>query len=99
MKYIKLKDNFKRQLFKQSEFNLFILKSLLKNRKVKKSMRVLIGAKMLSFSNNNFKTRVVNRCIFTGRKNVLSSKYRLSRLQFPELVKQYSIQGLGRYGW
>jgi len=99
MKYIIRKDNLKRQTFIKNEFFSFLLKSLLKNKKLKKSLRALLAAKIVNLPNNSFRTRIVNRCIFTGRKNIISTKYRVSRLQFAELIKHNFIPGLGRYGW
>jgi len=99
MKYLIFKDKKRRQLFFKNEIYFYLFKSLLKNNKINKSYRFLLSSKLVNFNKDSFKTRLVNRCIFTGRRYILNKKYRLSRLQLPEIVNSFFLKGFTRSGW
>jgi len=99
MRYLQHKDKKRRSHFLKNEKHLMILKSLINNNNFKISYRLLLLRKLCTFSSYSFKSSIVNRCIFTGRKNVILKKYRLSRLQLPEFANKFYIKGFIRTGW
>ena len=62
------KDKKKRKLSLKNENKKFILKSILKNHCVSKTVRWNSNLKFTKFLDLNHSTSLVNRCIFTGRK-------------------------------
>jgi len=47
----------------------------------------------------NFKVRLKNRCIISGRGSSISRIYRISRIQFRELGRDGLITGLIKSSW
>jgi len=99
MRYLIHKDKKRRFFFSKNEKQLIILKSLLNNNIIKNSYKILLLNKLFNFSKYSYKSTINNRCILTGRKNVILKKYRLSRLQLPEYANNFAIKGFNRTGW
>lgn len=99
MKSVVQKDKKKRGLVYKSEKDLFILKNLSKNTSIKPSLRHNISLKLFNISDNEFNTRVVNRCIVTYRKSKIHNYFRFSRLFFLKLARQGAISGLKKSSW
>ena len=99
MKSLRQTDIKKRNYFYKSELNTFILKNLSTNKNLKNSIRFNITLKLFNLSLNNFKTRSVNRCIFTNRKSKISKNFRFSRLVFLRIARQGQIHGLKKASW
>lgn len=49
--------------------------------------------------NNKSKTRIVRRCILTGRGRVSYRFYNISRVKFRELLKNYRVFSINKYSW
>ena len=62
------KDKKKRTFNLKNENKKFILKSILKNHNISKTVRWNSNLKFTQFLSNINSTSLVNRCIFTGRK-------------------------------
>jgi len=93
-------DIVKRKLTAKFENKRIILKSIIKNNNILKTTRWNASLKLTDFSyNNTSKTRIVNRCIITGRKGKFRSCYRFSRLVFLEFVRNGFINGVRKSTW
>lgn len=92
------KDKNKRILNFKYEQKQIILKSINKNIAVSKPTRWNSSLKFIDFETNSFDTRIVNRCILTGRKNKVNH-FKFSRLSFLKLVRNGLIFGLKKSTW
>ena len=99
MRYLVKKNKKYRLFFNKNEKYLNILKSLINNKNFNNSLRLLLLRKFNTFSTFSYKTSITNRCFITGRKNIILKKYRLSRLQLPEIANNLFITGYSRTGW
>jgi len=99
MKNLRQKDIKKRKLIYKSELTTFIFKTLSTNNRLKNSIRLNITLKLFNLSLNNFKTRSVNRCIFTNRKSKINKNFRFSRLLFLTIARSGQIYGLKKSSW
>jgi len=50
--------------------------------------------KLLSLRSNYSRTRMKNRCLFTGRSRGIMRKFKVSRIQFKKLASEDLIPGL-----
>lgn len=89
MKYLVKKDKLKRNFFAKNELNKFIKENLFKNKKIYASIRW----KTFSAKRILTKTNIVNRCVFTGRKHGILSKFKLSRLEFFRKGSKIGLSG------
>lgn len=90
----------KRKLVLKYENKRIILKSILKNSNILKTTRW--NANLLlteSCYTNTTKTRLVNRCVFTGRKGKFRQSFRFSRLVFLNLARNGLIYGICKSAW
>jgi small subunit ribosomal protein S14 len=93
-------DNIKRKLSAKFENKRTILKSIIKNNNILKTTRWNASLKLTDFSyDNTSKTRIVNRCIITGRKGKFRSYYKFSRLIFLDLARNGIINGVRKSTW
>jgi len=99
MKSVRQKDLKKRNNVYKSELTTFMLKNLSINNRLKNSIRLNITLKLFNLSLNNFKTRIVNRCISTNRKSKINKNFRFSRLFFLRLARNGQIYGLKKSSW
>ena len=90
------KDKKKRKFSLKNENKKFILKSILKNHCISKTVR---WNSNLKFTNTITSTSLVNRCIFTGRKKKINSNFKISRLSFLKLARNGFISGLTKSTW
>ena len=88
------KDKNKRNLNSKFENKLIILKSIAKNNNVNKTIRWNSELKLTSLNSNSHKTRLVKRCVITGRKGKFHSMFRFSRLSFLKFARNGLISGL-----
>lgn len=93
------KDKKKRECFLKFENKNIILKSIVKNTNLIKTIRWNAGLKLTDFELNAHKIRLVNRCILTSRKNRFNKSYKFSRLVFLKFVRNGYISGLKKLSW
>ncbi|PTQ26559.1 hypothetical protein MARPO_0991s0001, partial [Marchantia polymorpha] len=55
--------------------------------------------KLSKLPRNSSKTRVRNRCIFTGRPRSVYKLFRISRIVFRELASKGSLIGINKSCW
>lgn len=90
MKHLIKKDNLNRKTFHKIELKNFVRESVLKNKKLYTSIRWSLNSKKITF----IKTKIVNRCIITGRKKGILSKFKLSRLAFLRKGLENTLPGI-----
>jgi len=76
-----------------------ILKSIVKNINLINITRWNATLRLTTLPKKSIKTRLVNRCILTGRKGRLTNSYKFSRLVFLRLVREGSVSGLKKSTW
>ena len=89
MKYLVKKDKIKRAAFYDKEIIITVLKHLKKNVKINKSIRWKVVSLFFSFNSNKFKTKLINRCVISGKQRGVLSKFKVSRILFAK----YSYSG------
>lgn len=62
-----------------------------------KTLKFLLSNKLAL--NNVSKTKIVRRCILTGRGRVSYRFYNISRVKFRELLKNKHISYINKYSW
>ena len=97
MKKILKRSNFKRALMSSQEKKKKIYKSLTNNCNLIKSIRwnadLHVSKRSLGL------TQLTRRCIITGRKNVLTSYYRISRLTLLKFCRHGLIADMAKSIW
>lgn len=97
------KYNLKEKLNRTSRYfiedNQIILKSIRQNSFVEKPTKLNTTLKISNVTKYLRKTRFVNRCILTGRKNHVNKSYRFSRHVFLRLARNTDIVGLKKTIW
>ena len=93
------KDYINRKFFNKNEFNSIILKYY-NNSDIDNKYKYYIFYKFLKkFHLNSSSSRIVNRCIITGRANWSLRMFKLSRISFKEFADQGLITGIRRATW
>jgi ribosomal protein S14 len=54
---------------------------------------------MTSMSRNSFKSRVIKRCVLTGRNKSVDTRWGLSRIVFRDMIKSGLIPGYKKAVW
>lgn len=90
MLYIKRlkKDYNKRKSFKEKQFYIYKLKSLINNNilplktrlKIRKLLHVYVN------KNNLYQTQIINKCLITGRTRGIIRDFKISRIVFKKLA-------------
>lgn len=93
------KDHQNRQLVKQEELTVFILKHILLNQNFPKTLRWKISYKTAQLKGNLSKTRLSNRCVKTVNKKTFHKFSNFSRIVFLRLAKLGHISGLRKASW
>ena len=88
------KDSKLRSKFLFAEQKNTILKSLTKNSNFSKIVSWNSGHKMLNIVPIYNKTKLINRCVYSGRYNKAHYYYRFSRLSFLQFVRNAMIPGV-----
>lgn len=99
MKFQKKKNINQRLLFKNYEKKRLILKSLTYNVLLNKNIRWRIQLNFLKIPLNSSLTRIKNRCILTNRARSIYRFFKLSRIQFKNLILKNKLPGFFKYSW
>ena len=99
MKYLVEKDKHRRLLFEKLEKKKLCIKALSLDKRLSLSLRLLYKIKLNSFKRNTSKTRIKNRCVFTGRGRSVIRYFRLSRLQVRDLYIKGLLYGVRKSSW
>jgi ribosomal protein S14 len=95
----------KKLFFLEKQFTVlkYVIKNICKyplkekKRKYLKKVRYLLAKKIKLF--NISKTRIVRRCILTGRSRSSIRLLNISRLKIKELIKNKSIKDIKKRSW
>jgi small subunit ribosomal protein S14 len=99
MKYLVEKDKKRRQIFEFYERKRLLLKALSIDKRLPLSFRLFYKIKFQAFIRNSSKTRIKNRCIFTGRARSVIRHFRMSRLQVRDLYIKGLLYGVRKSSW
>ena len=97
MKYLIKKEKIKRILFLNKELIFSVLKFLKKNTKIIKSIRWKASSFFFKINQNKFKTKIVNRCIISGRQKGILTKFKLSRILFAKYAYSGNLFSIKSY--
>lgn len=89
----------KRLSFKSLESYKIILKLFFLNKKFPKYFRLYIFFLLNNIHKYSLKIRTENRCLLTGRKNGVFSKFSLSRIMIRREGNFKLIPGLRKHSW
>jgi ribosomal protein S14 len=99
MKKLVRKDKNKRNLVFSSEIKRFVLKNIIQNNSFSIIVKWKAKLNLLENFKNSFLIRIVNRCVFTGRKKRINKLYSFSRIIFLKLSRSGYINGLKKSSW
>lgn len=88
------KDKKLRSNFFLIEQNNCILKSLTKNKNLSRIISWNSGLRIFKTVSKYNKTKLVNRCVYSGRRNKIHHYYRFSRLSFLQFVRNAMVPGM-----
>ena len=94
----KRKDINIRSKFFLVESKVIILKSVSVNNNLSKFINWNAGLNLLC-KNLESNSRIVNRCVFTGRKSKINNIYMFSRLSFLKFARSSMIPGIFKASW
>jgi small subunit ribosomal protein S14 len=90
-KRIKLSDKFYKQRLK--------LKKIIMDKKLPLDERFVAQQKLSNLPRNSAKTRVMNRCLITGRPHGVYRKLKISRIALRDLGLHGLIPGMTKSSW
>jgi len=99
MKNLIERDKKKRLLIAKYEQKRFILKALILNGSLPKSVRFKASLELSIIPKNSSKTRLNNRCILTGRGKAVLRLFRISRIALRNLGSSGSVSGFTKSSW
>lgn len=99
MKYLIEKDKKRRVLFEQYEKKKLVLKALVKDNRLPYALRLMYKLDMLNFYKNTSKTRIKNRCVFSGRSRGIVKSFRMSRLMLKSNILRGFVTGIRKASW
>ena len=76
-----------------------IFKSLVKNQNLSKVIAWNSGFNIVNTLSKYTKTKLVNRCVYSGRNNKIHHFYRFSRISFLYFARNSMIPGLFKSPW
>lgn len=97
MRYNIKRDLKLRQKFANSEERYRSLRSLYVNSYIDSEVREIARIDLQKIS--GLRTKIVNRCVLTGRSRGILRKFKVSRLTFKELASTGVIVGIKKSSW
>jgi small subunit ribosomal protein S14 len=98
MKSLSTVDKKNRNLFNKFELNFKNLQ-LIKKNNIFSNFQKSIYFTENKYILNNYKVKLKNRCILTGRSSSIYRIYRISRIKFRDLGRKGFITGLKKSSW
>ena len=95
MKYLLIKDNKRRQLWKKTYYNKILYKYYFKQLELNQFIYML---KLNKFSRNSSISRLKNRCVYSARGVVLN-KYKMSRFFLKKYLNMGLLNGFTKASW
>jgi len=99
IKYLTLKDIYRRKQFEFFEIEKLRLKSMFYNRELPEQFRFLFMLKLSAMPRNSSKVRIKNRCLVTNRGQSIYRFFKLSRISLKEYVSLNYFSGVTRSSW
>ncbi|QHS76874.1 mitochondrial 37S ribosomal protein uS14m [Saccharomyces paradoxus] len=94
-----LRDNFKRQQFKENEVLVKSLKFIARNLNLPTKLRLEAQLKLNTLPNYMRSTQIKNRCVDSGHARFVLSDFRLCRYQFRENALNGNLPGVKKGIW
>jgi len=103
VKYIR-KDKHFRHLYNQSELEYLYLKFMVKFLNTNTFFfkeNISNNSKKIKLINKygRYRSRINNRCVFTGRGNAVTKKFRITRSQLRLLILSGNLPGVRKSSW
>lgn len=89
----------KRLLVQKFEMKRAHYKAICHDRSLPNQIRYDFALKLSKLPRNSSKTRLKNRCVFTGRSHSVYRKFGISRLVFRELALKGALTGVHKASW
>jgi small subunit ribosomal protein S14 len=99
VKYLTVKDFYRRKYFDYYESEKLRLKSIIYNRTLPSSIRLMYSLKLSALPRNASQVRIKNRCLITHRGQSVYRFFKLSRISLKEFVGKNYFLGIGRSSW
>ncbi|GMM27847.1 mitochondrial 37S ribosomal protein [Martiniozyma asiatica (nom. inval.)] len=94
-----LRDNFKRQMFKQNEVTTRALKFIARNNALPQKVRLEAQIQLTTMPYYTRSTQISNRCVDSGRGKGIIRDFRLCRYQFRMQALQGLLPGVRKGVW
>ena len=98
MKSLKFKDKRRRLVVSARELDTLTSRFLTSNRLLPSTIKVLGHRKLLRNRFNNI-SKVVNRCVLTGRSRAVYRDLKISRIMLRELANKGELTGIRKSSW
>jgi small subunit ribosomal protein S14 len=98
MKFIE-RDKKRRDLASLYEKKRLVFKSISANHNIELGIRWKANLELSNLPKNSSKTKLVNRCILTGRSRAVDQDFKISRMCLRDLAGSGSIPGLKKSSW
>lgn len=101
MRYLVVKDKVRRSAYSRSERNQLVFKALKSNSLLRGDSAVQgrISSFYYALPRRDYRTRIRNRCLVTGRGSSIIRHFRVSRLQLREFFSSGYLYGFRRSSW
>jgi small subunit ribosomal protein S14 len=87
----------KRYNYSNREVKLYLLKSIFNNQYLNNYIRMRAGIKLAKLNSNL--TKIVNRCIVTGRSGGVLREFKVFRMTFKEKAARGHLVGVKKSSW
>ena len=94
-----IRDHTRRLLVAKYELERMQCKAISRHKNLPNQIRYEYFLKSSKLPRNSSRTRVRNRCIFTGRPRSVYKLFRVSRIVFRELASKGSLIGINKPSW
>lgn len=99
MKVLLTKDKNRRNQYLLFEKKRRILKSIINNLEIPKSLRYAIYKKLINLPTNTSKLKIKQRCVISNRSKAVYKKFRMSRIVFRDLASNGQLMGVKKASW
>ena len=99
VKYLTVKDIYRRKQFSLFESEKLRLKSIIYNRELPYSLRVLYSLQLTMVPRNSSAVRIKNRCLITNRGQSVYRFFKLSRISLKEFIGNNRFVSITKSSW